>query len=186
VKEVLCLVQRGNKTQVKIEAVDFLANGDSKVFKFLHHREAEAKSDFSSPLTYIYEPNAAILKAGAFKLIGNHYELKKLHQHTHLYTSDEIITDFPGRIYKVMAELKPDKKEISGAVPGKKINVLTRNFPLTPAQLKKKFGLIDGGEDFLIGTTLMDGKKVLLRCSRIMDGPKGIAGLSFKEGKEDA
>ena len=167
VKEVLCLIQNGNTHQVRIEAVHMTADGDRREFKFLHHKESEAKSEFSFPLAYLYEPDASILKAGAFKLIGNHFGLKKLHQHTHLYTSHEIIQDFPGRIFSIMEELKLDKKEILAAIPDKKINVLTRNFPLTPAQLKMKFDLADGGEHFLIGTTLMDGKKVLLRCGRL-------------------
>ncbi len=186
VKEVLCVMQQGNQQQVRICAVDSSSNSDTREFKFLYHRESEAESDFSFPLKYLYEPGASILKSGAFKLIGNHYGLKKLQQHTHLYTSNEIIDDFPGRIFLVSREIKPDKKEITRAIPDKKINVLTRNYPLTPTQLKTKFGLTDGGDDYLIGTTLMDGKKVLLRCSRIVDSPKGIAGLSFKEGKEDA
>jgi hypothetical protein len=153
--------------QVRIEAVNMAADGDRHEFKFLYHREAEAESDFSLPLKYLYEPGAAILKSGAFKLIGNHYGLKKLHQHTHLYTSNEIIDNFPGRIFSMMEELKLDKKEIARAIPDKKINVLTRNYPMTPTLLKAKFGLTDGGEDYLIGTTLMDGKKVILRCERL-------------------
>ena len=108
-----------------------------------------------------------MLKAGAFKLIGKRYKLKKLHQHTHLYTSNELIYDFPGKIMRVVEILSLGKKETRKAIPGKKINVITRNFPLSPSQLKKKFDLKDGGENFLIGATLMNEKKVLLLCDRI-------------------
>lgn len=171
VKEVLCLIQNGKIHQVRIEAVNFTANSDRREFKFLYHKESEAKSEFSFPLEYLYEPDGSILKAGAFKLIGNHFGLKKLQQHTHLYTSKDLVKDFPGRIFRIMENMKLDKKEILASIPDKKINVLTRNFPLTPAQLKKKFALTDGGEDFLIGTTLLDGKKVLLKCGRLHQPP---------------
>jgi hypothetical protein len=107
------------------------------------------------------------MKAGAFKLIGKHFGLKKLHQHTHLYTSDELVDNFPGKVLTLLGQLKPGKKEILKAIPDGKINVITRNYPVSPAQLKAKLGLEDGGDDFLIGTTLFDGKRVLLVCERL-------------------
>ena len=141
-------------------------NGETAVFEFDWDKEAQAESEYSLPLNYIYEPNAAMLKTGAFKLVGEKYKTKKLHQHTHLYTSDELIANFPGKRLRIIQELKQNKKEIHKAIPEKKINVITRNFALSATQLKKKFGLRDGGDQFLIGATLLDGKKVLLRCDR--------------------
>ena len=166
VKEVLCLIQN-DKKPTTIHAVEL--NEKSKnitEFAFQYHEESEATIEFSLPLKFLYEPSAAVLKSGAFKLIGQHYKLKKLHQHTHLYTSDELILKFPGKTLEIVAMLRQNKKEISRVVHGKKINVITRNFPLSASQLKKKYGLKDGGEEFLIGTTLMDEKKVLLQCRR--------------------
>ena len=113
------------------------------------------------------------MKTGAFKLIGNHYGLKKLHLHTHLYTATGLVKNFPGKILEIKKQIKPNKKEISEIAPNNKINVFTRNYPLTPAQLKKKYKLKDGGDDFLIGTTLMNGKKALLFCERVSDYSDG-------------
>jgi hypothetical protein len=158
VKEVLCLVER-KMQQCRIETVMLHENDDRSEFKFFLKQEKEAVSEFSLPQKYIYEPNAAIMKAGAFKLIGKHFGLKKLHQHTHLYTSDELVDNFPGKVLTLLGQLKPGKKEILKAIPDGKINVITRNFPLSSSQLKKKFKLKDGGDNFLIGTTLFDGKK---------------------------
>lgn len=166
VKEVLCLISK-EKKPAKIHAVDLLSDEKIVDFSFIWEEEAKATSEFSLPMHYIYEPNAAMLKSGAFKLIGKKYNLKKLHQHTHLYTSNEIVKDFPGKILKVQVSLHQNKKEIHKTIQNKKINVITRNYPLSSEQLKKKFGLKDGGDQFLIGATLMDGKKVLLRCERI-------------------
>lgn len=166
VKEVLCLVQN-EKTPTVISAVDLPDHGKNVVFEFKHEEEAETDSLFSLPLNYIYEPSSAILKAGAFKLIGHRFGLKKLHINSHLYTSVERIEDFPGRTFLLTKQLKMDKKEIARLIPDKKINVLTRNYPLSPDQLKKKLSLKDGGDNYLIGTTLMNNKKAVLYCERM-------------------
>jgi hypothetical protein len=167
VKEVLCLIRNENRP-TRIVAIDLSHNGKiNSEFKFLYHKESESNSEFSHPQKYLYEPNASILKAGAFKLIGNHFGLKKLHQHSHLYTSDELVENFPGKTLVVSEQLRLDKKEVRHAFPEGIVNVITRNFPLSPAQLKAKFGLKNGGDHFLIGTTLMDGKKELLACHRL-------------------
>ena len=165
VKEVLCLVQRSMQ-RCRIEAV-MLGNGEGPIeFKFFLKQEKEANSEYSFPKKFIYEPNASIMKAGAFKLIGKHFGLYKLHKHTHLYTTDELVENFPGRIFEIKKQIKPNKKEILESFPDKKVNIITRNYPLSSNKLKSKFQLRDGGDDFLIATTSMDGKKVLLKCER--------------------
>jgi len=163
VKEVLCLVQR-NMQRCRIEAVMLHDELPLEKFKFFRKQEKEAISEYSYPQKYIYEPNATIMKAGAFKLIAKHYGLYKLHQHTHLYTSNKLIEDFPGKIFEVKAQIKPHKKEIQRLFPDKKVNVITRNYPLSATQIKSNFGLKDGANELLIGTTIMDHKKVMILC----------------------
>ncbi len=170
VKEVLCLIQ-SEKRKSLIFAVDLQTHvlereRSNIVFGFSKEEEANTENSLSLPLTYLYEPSAAILKSGAFKLVGYRFGLKKLHINTHLYTSDKLVKDFPGRIFLLNSQLKNPKKYINRIAPSKRINVLTRNYPLSPVQLKKKLGLQDGGDHYLIGTTVMDGKKVLLFCDR--------------------
>lgn len=170
VKEVLCLIQH-EKRKTLIFAVDLQAQAlesqrNKIIFGFNKEEETGTESIFSLPQKYIYEPSAAILKSGAFKLVGHRFGLKKLHVSTHLYTSEEIVMDFPGRKFLIKKQLKNPKKEIPRIAPNKQVNVLTRNHPLSPVQLKNKFGLKDGGDHYLIGATLMDGKKVLLFCER--------------------
>ncbi len=166
VKEVLCLIDE-IKSPTLISAVDLFEDGKCALFEFEPGDEATAQNEYALPLKYIYEPSAAILKAGAFKLVGKRYGLKKLHVSTHLYTSDELLLDFPGRTFLWKAQIHQDKKEIARLIPDKKANVLTRNYPLSPDQLKKKLDMKDGGENYLIGTTLMDRQKVLLWCERV-------------------
>ena len=74
---------------------------DGKPFTFTPDEERAATLDVNcqlSTVNYIYEPSAAILKAGAFRLIGERYGVRKLDTNTHLYASERLIADFPGRI----------------------------------------------------------------------------------------
>ena len=140
VKEVL-LLSGGNGI---ITTIDL----DKKNQVFVFTKEEEKISSYTLPLSsfnYLYEPNAAILKAGAYKLIAERFGLYKLDANTHLYCSDEIAADFPGRIWKIKEQISNHKIAVNHA------NILTRNYPLTPEQLKKKLHLQDGGTDFVIG-----------------------------------
>lgn len=166
VKEVLCLI-KNEKATPHIIAVDLAEYGENVLFEFDNEEELSANSEFSLPLKYLYEPSSGIMKAGAFKLVGKRFGLKKLHVSTHLYTSEEVVRGFPGRVFLLKDQLRQDKKELARLLPNKKINVLTRNYPLSAEKLKQKIGLKDGGEQYLIGATLMDNKKVLLYCDRI-------------------
>ena len=159
VKELL-LVSGGSG---KITAID-LAEPE-KAFVFT--REEEQKVAISqvrpaSAFSFLYEPNAAILKAGAYKLVAQRFGLQKLDVNTHLYSSGKLIKDFPGRVWKI--------KEPTPALPkGKEIrqaNVIVRNYPLTAEQLKKKLHLKDGGDAYVIGCRV-NGKPTLYTAERI-------------------
>ena len=158
VKEVLLLGRKttslkDERQKTEITAID-LAEPD-KAFRFT--REEEQLSTINSPtslnsklstLNYLYEPNAAILKAGAYKLLGTRFGLQKLDANTHLYASDQLIADFPGRVWRIERTLK-DRKDLPPDLH--QANVLTRNYPLRPEELKKKLHLRDGGTAFIIG-----------------------------------
>ena len=121
----------------------------------------------SEPLDYLYEPNASILKAGAFNSIANDFELQKLHPNSHLYTSHNLVEDFPGRIFKVGAVCKYNKKEILKHLSEKKANITRRNFPDSVAGIRKKTGIKEGGEHYLFATTLQDNQPKILLCTKV-------------------
>jgi hypothetical protein len=135
-------------------------------FSFLVSDEQELMIAYCNPKQYLYEPNAAFQKAGAFKSIAGTYRMTKIHPNTHLYTADEIVLNFPGRTFRIEALVKPDKKELQKYFPEGKANITTRNYPLTPEALKKKTGLKDGGEKFLIGFS-GEKKKFLVVGERV-------------------
>jgi 16S rRNA G966 N2-methylase RsmD len=164
-REVLFYAEKNFRNEPLISAVNLTTKG-VEIFEFLFSEEASLNIDFSEPETFLFEPNASILKAGAFKSVAQKLNLKKLHPSTHLYTSSKINHDFPGRIFKIIAEVKPDPKSLRQWFPDQKANVTTRNYPLTVAEVKKKTGLKDGGEKYLFGFTGRK-QKYLLAVERL-------------------
>lgn len=149
---------------VEIEAVDL---GEKEAhFSFTLLEESEAESVFGEAETYLIEPLSAILKAGAFKSFGQRFGLMKLEKNSHLYTSGSLPKEIPGRVFEVLREIQPKKEVIKKLFPYGKANVITRNYASGSEELKKKLGLKDGGDDFLIGTKTESGFKVFW-CKRV-------------------
>ncbi|WP_445717411.1 THUMP-like domain-containing protein [Flavobacterium sp.] len=121
---------------------------------------------YSLPKKYVYEPNASLMKSGAFEAVSELFLVNKLHQHSHLYISDEIV-EFPGRKFSIDAIVPFQKKEISAYIQGKKMNVSTRNFPIKPEEIKKKYKIQDGGTIFAFFTTNMNNEKIILLCTKL-------------------
>ena len=161
-KEVLFFMQKGWETEPDIETYNLLHNVE-QVFKFQKSDEKATWVDFSEPLSFIYEPNSAVRKAGGFKSVADQFGLEKLHQQTHLYTSDSLISDFPGKTFRFIELVKPDKKVFKRAFKDGKVNVISKNYPLGANEIKKKYSLKDGGEAFLIFCEISGlGKSVLI------------------------
>jgi hypothetical protein len=165
-KELLLLQKLGFVGEPFIETINLLNEGSVvERFVFTAVEERAATVVFSSPLDYLYEPNASILKSGAFKLVAEKFGLRKLQANTHLYTSPNLFTDFPGRVFKIEA-LNPTVKLLKELLPEGKANVATRNYPLSAQELKKKLKLKDGGEKFVLGFSEEKSKSVVI-ASRI-------------------
>lgn len=127
--------------------------------------ESQAEVEYSEPLKFIYEPNVALLKSGCFRYLAQYFKVEKIAQHSHLYTSNHFL-DFPGRSFEVVRILSGNKKDISRHIPSGKANITTRNFPLSVEQLRKKLRLKDGGDDYIIATSLNNKKPVILQCRK--------------------
>lgn len=146
----------------------FAAEGNVR-FRFTRQEEAEACPSFARyPGTYLYEPGAAIMKAGAFRLIAVRFGLHKLHPNSHLYTSDRLVKNFPGRTFRIERHSGFGKRELRDFFPpDRRANLSVRNFPTTVAELRKRLKLKEGGTAHWFATTLADGNHILLDCHRI-------------------
>lgn len=115
---------------------------------------------------YLYEPNASLLKAGAYKFTANHFGIKKLHPNSHLYTSDTLCEVFHGRSFIVDHVYSFSKNDLKAVSLLKQANISVRNLSLPVNELKKKLKLNDGGDVYIFATTQSDNKKVLIVCHK--------------------
>lgn len=163
VKELLWEIWKDFDESITIKTCN-ISKGDSQTFDFM--MENNNPCDYSLPKKYLYEPNAAILKSGGFSNVARQFSLEKLHQHSHLYTSDELI-DFPGRVFIIKDTLEYSNKSMKEYFQNNKFNVTTRNFPLSVENIKKKWKIADGGNNYSFFTTDSNNNKIVLICEKI-------------------
>ncbi|MBQ0786404.1 MAG: class I SAM-dependent methyltransferase [Oceanihabitans sp.] len=164
VKELLWVLENGYTNAVTIATCN-IKKDTTEAFNFSLEEEILASSQYSLPLEYLYEPNAAIMKSGAFHTISNTLEVLKLHPHSHLYTNDTLI-DFPGRVFKIEKVIPYNKKGLKkeGFV---KANIATRNFPESVEQIRKKHKIKDGGNVYLFFTTDLENNKIVIQTKKV-------------------
>ncbi|MBS5639525.1 MAG: SAM-dependent methyltransferase [Bacteroides sp.] len=170
-KELLILLGQTSPAEITIHCVNLFTKGTQEEQHFVFTREQEQRSQctYTDSLgDYLYEPNASLLKAGAFRSIAAAYPVRKLHPNSHLYTSDTFIENFPGRIFRIVNQCSFNKKEVKENLADlKKANVTVRNFPATVAELRKRLHLTEGGDTYLFASTLNNGQKVIIRCEKV-------------------
>ena len=156
-----------------ISAIDLHENWK---FSFTEDEEQNAIPTFADEIgKYLYEPGVACMKAAPFKLLSQRFNIKKLHRNSHLYTSDELISDFPGRTFEVINVVPFDKKAKkilsqqttdNGQQSLSKVSIAVRNFPLSAEALRKHLGFKDGDDFYIFGTTMKGEKKMLVLGSK--------------------
>jgi len=160
VKELLYIIKKGYEKKIKLITIN-KSSKSNQVFQFYIQDESKAQSKYATVKNYLYEPNAAIMKSGAFNLISDSYKLDKLHPNSHLYTSHTRI-DFPGRVFKVIKVIPYNKRVTKSELNSKKFNISTRNFPESIQSIKKRYKIKDGGEKYVFFTTDFLNKKLLI------------------------
>ena len=152
-KELLWVIDKGFKGDTKIVCATL--NDTLKSFEFyLSDLKLETTIAKTEPKGYLYEPDVALLKSGAFNLIAERFGLQKLHHQTQLYYSDEIKTDFLGRIFEINSLLSVNELKKEKSLIG---NVIARNFPERAENLAKKYKIISSHDDFIIFTQTLKG-----------------------------
>ena len=156
VKEVLVVQEAKTEieTQVQIHCVNL--ETEDPTLQFTEAALHTPQVVYSKPKKYLYIPNNVLLKSGAFNYITQHFELEKLDVNTHLYTSEHLKKPFTGRILQVTPINPKDLKK------GSKYCILSKNYPLSVAEIKRKYHIVEGGNEYLIFTRSFEGLLVLL------------------------
>ena len=162
-KELLIVMQQQPAEPPTVYCVN-----DDSVFSYHPSSISSNHISHHSSLIYLYEPNASIMKAGCFAEIEQAFEVSQLAPNSHLFASDQVIEDFPGRKFRVIAVTSMNKQELKQALKDiRQANIAVRNFPMSVADLRKRLKLSEGGNDYIFATTLTEGKKVLIICQHL-------------------
>ena len=172
-KELLFVIGREpRESAVPIHCVHLTKQAASdECFVCSLEAEQQAASHLATTLRrYLYEPNASVLKAGAFKQVACQFPVEKLQVSSHLYTSDHYLDRFPGRRFEV-DEVIPFHSKSCKQLAGQSLqaNVTTRNFPLTVEALRKKCRIREGGDIYLFATTGPKEEKLLIRTHKVLE-----------------
>ena len=164
VKELNWELSKNYNGKIKIKTMSF--NKDSKqVFDFILNKNS-ASASYSLPKKYLFEPNSAVMKSGGFNEISCQLNVDKLHLHSHLYTSDELI-DFPGRRFEINKIISYSKTDMKTNLENSKANVTTRNFPEPVETIRKRWNIKDGGDQYCFFTSDVNDNKIVLICTKI-------------------
>ena len=163
-KELLILMRADHEGKSSIHCVN---DGQKVCYVPSQDDDRVAIATDSDEASYLYEPNASIMKAGCFGVLTQRYAVKALAVDSHLFVSNQAIPDFPGRCFTVMAATSMNKKELAKAIKGiTRANVAVRNFPMTAQQLRQRLRLQDGGDCYIFGTTRADGHRMIYLCKK--------------------
>jgi hypothetical protein len=163
VKELLFEIHNNYSDEITIKTANILKD-KTETFEFPF-----SKTEYPSyhlPQKFLYEPNSAIMKSGGFDEVSNSFKINKLHKHSHLYTSDELI-DFPGRTFEIEKVILYSKNDMKAELLNQQANVTTRNFPETVENIRKKWKIKNGGNLYCFFTTDKNDNKIVLICRKI-------------------
>ena len=165
VKELLFEIHNQYSGEITIKTANILKD-KVETFEFVLDNEYDFPT-YSLPQQYLYEPNSAIMKSGGFDEVSSIFKINKLHKHSHLYTSEDLI-DFPGRAFKIEKVISYNKNDMKTELLDQQANITTRNFPDTVENIRKKWKIKNGGNLYCFFTTDKNDSKIVLICTKII------------------
>lgn len=167
-KELLFLLDSQSKGSPIVHTCVNLGKNGQNTFTFTMEEEKNNAASLAKSIgAYLYEPNSSIMKAGAFKCLTKRFPVDKIETNSHLYTSDCVIEEFPGRSFRIIKSFGMGKKEMKEGLQNiEKANIAVRNFPMDVNALRQKLRLKEGGESYLFATT-HNGAHLIILCEKI-------------------
>ena len=155
-KELLIVLSERYESALEVHCVN-----DEETFVFSPNASVAQSPVVASEPQKLYVPNASIMKAGCFMEIENTFGIRQIGKNSHLFVGDSV-SAFPGRVFNILCVTTMNKKELKSALSGiDRANIATRNFPLSPEQLRKRLKVKDGGDTYLFATTTDEGDHVI-------------------------
>jgi len=161
VKELLVKLNKADSNKIYYSAVDVHTDHIHTALK------DHVDISYVQPLHYIYQPHPTLVKADLQDAYSNNLSLQKIHPNTQLYTSDSLVENYFGRVFEVVSLNEINKKTITSFTDNKAINVISKNYPLSASDLKKKYKVKDGGDFYLLAFTGLNEEKYQSICKRI-------------------
>jgi hypothetical protein len=166
VKELLFEIHNHYSGEITIKTANILKD-KTETFEFILGDQLDLPF-YHLPQKFLYEPNSAIMKSGGFDEVSTSFQINKLHKHSHLYTSDELI-DFPGRAFEIEKVISYSKNDMKTELLNQQANITTRNFPDTVENIRKKWKIKNGGNLYCFFTTDKNDNKIVLICRKITE-----------------
>ncbi len=158
--------EHNNFLDTELIATDLYRHRDRKQFRSKWQTEEDAELQIAKQVAkYVYEPNGAMMKLGLFKAMSKEFEIPLLHSNSHVYTSEKLVEDFSGRcleLVEIVDFSSSNIRQLNKRIP--QANVICRNFSMKADVLTKKLKIKEGGDKFILATTLADKRQVLLIC----------------------
>ena len=187
-KELLVWMDREWDNEYMIHAVELHKGGEAGVISFTvpqeknaivqlfssnMRKQTESKTDdtpsgsIQHENLYLFEPGKALMKAGAFNLISERFQISKLGRSTHYYIfSDSMVENRimdvssekvdilkqHGKVFRIIRMESLDKRTVKAA--GRdfpRAEVTARNIPMDTDTLRKKLGVTSGDDAHIFG-----------------------------------
>jgi len=202
-KELLCILDKAHTGGFTITVADLgknsgqRSNPDSKIdtllkstssLSFTPEDERQSAVRYTRGISngqYLFEPSAALMKSGCFKLISDSFGMEKLSKDTHLYITGSIPEELRGlgKFFLIEEVRRLDKaamKEMGKANP--RAEVSARGIPMRSEELRDRLGCKSGGSRHIFGCSaqvaLPEGvvavERMLLLCSPVSVHPVGV------------
>ncbi|MBD5222288.1 MAG: class I SAM-dependent methyltransferase [Bacteroidales bacterium] len=169
-KELLLEIFPGRNAATELLCVALLKNGERSIMSFSVNDIGKQLSCFASfdaghTPKYLYDPDANIMKVAPWMALTLKFpEITKIAPNTHLYVSDKLYSDFPGRTFSIRAVA--DKATIRD-LKHTPLNIVCRNFPETADEVRKRLNVRSGQDDFLFCFRTQKKKTLRLLAQRL-------------------
>ena len=149
-------------------ATRWICTSEKGTFAFTQQEEQTALCPMATQIEgFLYEPDAAVMKAGGYKTFGVRFGLQKLHPNTQLYVGAQADLTLPARCFRIVEVVGFQKKALRSISNLKKANLTVRNFPNSVAELRKRLKLAEGGDHYLFACTTAQDEKVIIVTEKV-------------------